>query len=48
MLGAALGSIHNLHFAVDLVARIRASLLNGTYEELKSRVLSDFYKQKSV
>ncbi len=45
MLGAALGSIHNLYFAVNLVARIRASLLNGTYEALKEKTLGDYYKE---
>ena len=45
MLGAALGSIHNLYFAVQLVARIRQSLLDGTYEELKEITLRDFYEK---
>jgi len=43
MLGAALGSIHNLYFAVSLVERIRLSLFDGTYEVLKERTLRDFY-----
>lgn len=45
MLGAALGSIHNLSFTVGLVERIRASLLDGTYEALKEKTLKDFYKE---
>lgn len=46
MLGAALGSIHNLYFAVNLVERIRQSLLDDTYEELKEVTLQDFYSAK--
>lgn len=44
MLGAALGSIHNLHFAVNLVHDIRQSILDDRYEEFKASVLSRFYK----
>ena len=43
MLGAALGSIHNLYFAVNLVERIRLSLLDGTYETLKDMTLKNYY-----
>ncbi len=45
MLGAALGSIHNLYFAVNLVERIRLSLFDGTYEALKKQTLQDYYKE---
>lgn len=45
MLGAALGSIHNLHFAINLVERIRKSLLDGTYEKLKKETLENYYKK---
>jgi tRNA-guanine family transglycosylase len=45
MLGAALGSIHNLYFAVNLVDRIRRSLFDGTYETLKEKTLRDYYKE---
>ncbi len=45
MLGAALGSIHNLHFAINLVENIRKSLLDGTYEQLKTKTLSGYYKE---
>jgi queuine tRNA-ribosyltransferase len=45
MLGAALGSIHNLYFAVGLVARIRRSLLDDTYEAFKIKTLEAFYKE---
>ena len=43
MLGAALGSIHNLYFALHLVERIRLSLFDGTYASLKKQTLKDFY-----
>jgi queuine tRNA-ribosyltransferase len=43
MLGAALGSIHNLYFAVNLVKKIRQSILDGNYEALKSEVLGAYY-----
>lgn len=45
MLGAALGSIHNLYFAVNLVERIRLSLFDGTYSELKEKTLKEYYKE---
>ncbi len=45
MLGSALGSIHNLYFAVNLVERIRLSLFDGTYSALKEKTLHDYYKQ---
>ena len=34
ILGLHLVSIHNLHFLLDLMRRIRASILNGTFEQL--------------
>lgn len=45
MLGAALGSIHNLYFAINLVENIRKSLLDGTYEALKEKTLKGYYKE---
>lgn len=46
MLGAALGSIHNLYFAVHLVERIRFSLLDGSYQSFKKKTLDQFYAKK--
>ena len=34
ILGLHLLSIHNLHFLLDLMRRIRASILDGTFEQL--------------
>jgi queuine tRNA-ribosyltransferase len=34
ILGLHLLSIHNLHFLLDLMRRIRASILDGTFERL--------------
>jgi len=45
MLGSALGSIHNLHFVVSLVEQIRCSLLDGTYDALKEKILRDYYQK---
>jgi queuine tRNA-ribosyltransferase len=45
MLGAALGSIHNLYFAINLVERIRLSLFDGTYAALKEETLGNYYKK---
>ena len=46
MLAATLISIHNLHFIVGLVARIRASMLDGTYFEFKKSFLKRYYKKE--
>lgn len=42
ILGAHLVSIHNLHFIVNLVKRIRASILDGSYETHKTAFLSAY------
>ena len=42
ILGATLASIHNEYFAVHLVDRIRASIKDGTFFELKASVLDKF------
>jgi queuine tRNA-ribosyltransferase len=36
ILGLHLLSIHNLHFLLDLMRRIRASILDGTFEQLRA------------
>ena len=41
-----LASIHNEHFIVHVVDRIRESLLDGTFQEYKSTFLSRYYHQK--
>lgn len=43
MLGAALGSIHNLYFIVNLVKKIRQSILDGHFFELKQAMLEQYY-----
>ncbi len=43
MLSATLLSVHNLHFITQLVVDIRASLLDGSFFELKRKVLSTYY-----
>lgn len=44
MLGATLGSIHNLYFIVNLVKKIRQSILDGNFPEFKEEFLKKFYK----
>ncbi|MFT4187958.1 MAG: tRNA guanosine(34) transglycosylase Tgt [Aeromicrobium sp.] len=41
-LGATLGTIHNEHFIVSLVDRIRASLADGTYADVKADFLGQY------
>lgn len=42
-IAATLGTIHNERFIVRLVDRIRASLVDGTYADLKAEVLGRYY-----
>lgn len=42
ILGATLGSIHNLYFAVNLVKKIRQSIIDGTYEQFKADFLGKY------
>ena len=41
-----LASIHNEHFVVKTVDKIRESLLNGTFNEYKNEFLTNYYKTK--
>ncbi|MEW6868060.1 tRNA guanosine(34) transglycosylase Tgt [Trueperella pyogenes] len=43
MLSSTLCTIHNEHFTVNLVDRIRASIVDGTYWEFKEETLGRFY-----
>lgn len=42
MLGGTLGSIHNLYFIVNLVKRMRESILNEGFQEFKKEFLSKY------
>ena len=42
MLGPTLGSIHNLYFIVNLVKKIRRSIIDGNFSELKKEFLSNY------
>ena len=44
MLAATLASIHNLHFIVGLVKKIRQSILDGNFVEFKTAFLNGYYK----
>ncbi len=44
MLGGTLASIHNLHFIVNLVERIRQSILEDNFFEFKEKFLAEYLK----
>ncbi len=44
MLASSLGSIHNLHFIVTLVANMRKAMLDGSYQSFKDQFLAGYYK----
>jgi len=44
MLGATLASIHNLYFIINMVAKMRQSILEGTFQEYKKEFL-DMYQE---
>lgn len=48
ILGGVLASIHNLYFSVNLVKKIRASLLDGTFQNFKQEFLSSYAKNVPV
>ena len=43
MLGGTLGSIHNLYFIINLVKRMRESILDGTFLEFKKSWLAVYH-----
>jgi queuine tRNA-ribosyltransferase len=44
MLSSRLNTIHNLHFYLALMKRMRESILNGTWEEFRNFCLTRFVK----
>ena len=44
ILGGTLGSIHNLYFIVNLVKKMRLSILDGTFADFKKSFLSRYEK----
>ncbi|UCC65772.1 MAG: tRNA guanosine(34) transglycosylase Tgt, partial [Anaerolineae bacterium] len=42
ILGLRLTTIHNLHFVLDLMRQIRASILKGTFAVFKDEFLADY------
>ena len=48
MLAATLCTIHNERFVVSLVDRIRASISDGTYADLKAETLGRYYPAAGV
>lgn len=45
MLAGTLGSIHNLRFLVALVEKMRASIIDGSFETLKNSFIARYYKK---
>ena len=45
MLFATLGSIHNLYFIINLVKKMRQSILDGNFKEYKKSFLKKYLKQ---
>lgn len=43
MLGGTLGSLHNLYFIINLVKRMRESILDGTFDKLKENFLKMYH-----
>lgn len=44
MLGGTLGSMHNLHFIINLVKRLRQAIIDGNFEEVKKEFLEKYQK----
>jgi queuine tRNA-ribosyltransferase len=44
-LAGTLASVHNLYFIVNLMHKIRQSLLDGTFQEFKKEFLARYYKK---
>ncbi len=47
MFAATIASIHNLHFIVSLVKKIRQAILEDNFEEFKSQTLARYYHTSS-
>ena len=47
MLAATLASIHNLYFTVNLVKKIRQSIIDGTFHQFKTDFLKNYYASLS-
>ena len=44
MLASTLGTIHNVHFIVTLVDRIRRSIEDGTFYDFRDDFLGRYYR----
>ena len=45
MLAATLASIHNLRFLVALVEKMRESIIDGSFNTLKTSFIARYYKK---
>jgi queuine tRNA-ribosyltransferase len=48
MLGATLATIHNIHYIVTLVDRIRAAIADGTFYDFRDDFLGRFYRRRDA
>jgi queuine tRNA-ribosyltransferase len=48
MLGMVLASMHNMHFLADLTARIRASIVDGTFMQFRDSFLGRYKAKKGA
>lgn len=46
MLGGILATVHNLYFTINLVKKMRASMLDGTFAQLKREFLGAYLKRE--
>ncbi len=44
MLAGTLASVHNLHFIISLVEKMRTAIFDGTFEHLKTEFIARYYK----
>ena len=45
MLAGTLASVHNLHFIISLVEKMRTAIFDGTFEQLKTEFIAQYYKK---
>ncbi len=48
MLGGTLGSMHNLYFIINLVKKMRQSILDDNFSEFKKEFLSQYKKEQPI
>jgi queuine tRNA-ribosyltransferase len=46
ILGARLVSLHNVHFYLDLVRTLRTAVIEGRFDQIRSRILAGLHEEK--